>query len=258
MKFNKKILFISTACIITVSLIFTIFYFINKKDELEIKNYSQIVKNLPEQKKHLIFRALFDIVKQNGVNPYSAGDAIIRQNTHNQSYSDKDELYSGSFIVDLSSIKQSYKINYNHANNIKESLYSYAVKILCLDPLDVIYNDFKCIDEETSTNTDPYSTVSKLSVEYIEPLLTILSIYNQNQINVDLDKFIKTNIKTDIGGAIVKNCIPPNLENSFYQCDIDINPEIIKLVLFIGERNNAIKYSLSYGSLSEEYTIKIQ
>ena len=119
-------------------------------ESLSINNYDQKVKNLSKQYKDAITASLYKTVLLNSSNEVKASsikDAIIRENSDSQDEVIKNEQYTGDFIVDIASIKQSYKVQYTYSKTVdNEVLSGYPILVSCLDVKDLKYGDFKCKD----------------------------------------------------------------------------------------------------------------
>lgn len=247
-------------CIFVFVLIFIyfLFSFLNQsKKELSIINYDQFVKNLQPENKQSIFNSLYIRVASSGIKPDNVKDAKIRINSEKQDYIKEDFLYYGSFIVDIDSIRHSYRVNYSFSKDKnKQLLYPNGLVIKCLKEEEIIYKEFICEDDSIKQETaDIYLNTSSFDLSYTEPADSILTFRNKNQVKIDLDLFIKDYIKKGVDSAVMDSCNYD--EAGYYQCSINVNPEIVLLKLYTDERLNPLKYVLSYGTNSKEYTIKL-
>lgn len=138
--------------------------------EVKIDGYSERISNLSEEMRETIFATLFNTVKLNvsdDTDIESINDAFIRAQSERQTRSDTSGMYEGTFIVDIPSIKQSYLVEYNYDPNNPESNPN-PVIIRCLPMEQTIYDDFECVDINTSESAGvdpilavvPYSTLS--------------------------------------------------------------------------------------------------
>lgn len=130
-------------------------------NEIGINNYDRYIPNLPADRRDAINSNLYNIVKLNlkSGNP-NVNDATIRENSANNNYNKDTNVYSGSFIVDMKSVKQSYLISYNWSsdeNNI--NIGGYAATVTCLPSDKLIYGNFDCKDDfnnpVNNANRDP-------------------------------------------------------------------------------------------------------
>jgi hypothetical protein len=119
-------------------------------DEVVIKNYKETVKNLSDDYEDLIMSSLYQTIKLNipeGTPVPEVNDATIRSDTASQTYEKLDNIYQGSFIVDMESLQQSYRVEYSYSNNPDNvALGGYPIIASCLPVEDLIYGDFGCKD----------------------------------------------------------------------------------------------------------------
>ena len=127
---------------------------------IRIQNYNQKVKNLSSDMKDSMESYLYNIVKKNSsanVNVSGVNDATIRDNSDSQNFDSTKNLYSGSFIIDMASIKQSYQVQYSYSSD-RNNLYQGGnpVIISCLPKDQLKYGEFNCTDfvSEQSTSND--------------------------------------------------------------------------------------------------------
>ncbi|MEV8358478.1 hypothetical protein [Microbacterium sp. NPDC076895] len=162
---------------------------------VEIGGYSGQVNNLPSDYLDGFEAALLKMVRYNGISDAEASDirdATIRDGSAKQTYLDgKGTGYSGSFIVDIASIKQSYEIQYEYAApNTGVTTSGYPVLVNCLDTDQLIYGDFGCKNLYAAESED------------LDPLVSHLPYKNLTyQINADStaggDK-LRLNVKLSI------------------------------------------------------------
>lgn len=124
---------------------------------IRIQNYSQKVKNLSPDMRDAMESYLYNIVKKNSspdFNASSVGDATIRDNSDSQNYDSQKDVYSGSFIIDMASIKQSYQTQYSYSSNKNNTnVGGNPVVISCLPKEQLKYGEFKCTDFVTSQSS---------------------------------------------------------------------------------------------------------
>lgn len=110
-----------------------------------ITNYSNTVSNLPGDYKDKMQSFLFNIIKLNNstVDPASIKDSLIREGSHSQK-NPKSGQYSGSFIVDIPSLRQSYKITYKYSREDDGFDSGYPFISSCVDTSELIYEAFNC------------------------------------------------------------------------------------------------------------------
>lgn len=128
---------------------------------ISVNNYDKYVPNLPTDRRDSINTALYKIAKDNSNGKdINIKDATIRIDSVSYSYNKTTNINSGSFIVDMPSVKQSYLISYEWSsdeNNVNLSGYSAAAA--CLPTNKLIYGNFNCKDSflnsKNSTDRDP-------------------------------------------------------------------------------------------------------
>lgn len=117
-------------------------------DQVKINGYSDSVKNLPGRYKDLMSAALYNMVEFNSkdsVDPSAIDDAQIREGTVDQSEVTQGRQYTGSYIVDIESVRQSYFVQYGWSNKPDLNVQSgYTVMVSCLSPSELKWGDFKC------------------------------------------------------------------------------------------------------------------
>jgi hypothetical protein len=147
--------------------IYVLFQSLNKNpngDSVSIQGYDKKVKNLPVEYKDSFTAMLFKTIKYNSpegktsATITSINDAVIRAGSEKQNTVTAGSQYSGSFIVDIASIRQSYKVQYEYSTNPNDGFTSgYPLLISCLDASELLYGDFHCKDTFSQNNsvTDP-------------------------------------------------------------------------------------------------------
>jgi hypothetical protein len=168
-------------------------------NEIGISNYDKYVSNLPVNRRDAINSNLYNIVKLNSKskNP-SIQDATIRGDSVEYNYDEATNINSGSFIVDMKSVRQSYLISYRWSSD-ENNMYigGYAAKIECL-PLDkLIYGNFSCKDDfANSINAAsrdpildylPYSTFN----------YTVVANNNSGKIELNVDMILNSSDTRD-------------------------------------------------------------
>ena len=115
--------------------------------EIRIDNLSSVYTNMPQSQKDSIYSGLYNVVKLNVPEGYEIPEsgAVVRNGTSKQEFDEETNIYTGEFIVDIASIKQSYRVWFEwspYGNN--PYLGGYAVVVTCL-PQDLqIYNSWTC------------------------------------------------------------------------------------------------------------------
>lgn len=116
---------------------------------ITIQNYDQKVKNVSSGVKDAIQTSLYKIVKKNSADTFNAstvGDATIRESSDSQKYEASKLVYSGNFIVDIASIKQSYQAQYSYSATNTIDVGGNPVVLSCLSTDKLKYGDFNCKD----------------------------------------------------------------------------------------------------------------
>lgn len=190
---KQKIIIISTVIIFVI--IFILLFFIqptNKySDEISIKNYDKYISNLPKDKRDSINNSLYKIVKNNlNSNNLNVNDANIREGSNNYNYNEALNINSGSFMVDMQSIKQSYLVSYEWSSDTKnDNLSGYTTSITCLSSDKLIYGDFNCKDDSSlNTNRDPI--LNYLPYSRFNYVVTATMDNYKANLNVDIFLFL--------------------------------------------------------------------
>ncbi len=116
---------------------------------IRIQNYGQKVKNLSPDMRDAMESYLYNVTKRNvdnSVDPGKVSDAMIRDSSDTQNYDQPKGVYSGNFIVDMASIKQSYYVQYSYSQNNTVDVGGNPVVVSCLPKEKLIYGEFKCTD----------------------------------------------------------------------------------------------------------------
>lgn len=156
-------------------------------ESIQIQNYNNKIKNISNDYENNIEAQLYKAVQFNSedkVNGAEVKDAFIRDGSDKQTEARKDVQYSGSFVVDIESRKESYKVQYAYSRNANDEFVSgYPVTVTCVDPSEVKYKEFNCKDgSENNTiqgknaiiNFLPHETVSyTLRAELVDDTLTL-------------------------------------------------------------------------------------
>lgn len=162
---RRKALFILIAGLIAFILLVTVVFLLTQKNEnqfgkfIKIQNYDTKVKNLSSDMRDSMESYLYNIVVKNLEDETKAsrvGDAMIREGSDSQEYTQQTQVYNGTFIVDMQSIKQSYNVQYVYSTNDTKLVEGNTVVISCLPADQLIYGDFNCTDfvSEQSGDTD--------------------------------------------------------------------------------------------------------
>ena len=192
-KRQKNILMLFVGLFIFVSIFIIIYSFntLNKNQfgvGIKIQNFDSKVKNLPKFQKDSIEAILYRTIDKNvdDLNKLKISDAVIRENSESQGFNDKSKTYTGYFIVDIPSIKQSYQVNYYYPTDEKLVPAShYDATITCPLEQQLLYGDFNCKDDFSNKLSD------------IDPILEYLpksSLTYEIKASVDNNKISKLNV----------------------------------------------------------------
>lgn len=125
--------------------------------ETRIDNLSQSYNNLPQNQKDMIFAQLYQAIAENvgdGEEVPSKG-ALIRDGTAKYDYNENTRVYDGDFIVDIASVKQSYRVQFEWSpNKNSQELGGYPVMILCVPKdLQIYESSGSCRDYSSGSVT---------------------------------------------------------------------------------------------------------
>ncbi len=153
---RKKIVLFSLIFLLCVGIIIALVLVFQGKpqnqfgDLIRIQNYDQKVKNVSSDMRDATESYLYKIVKENKESSFDAttvNDARIRENSDSQDFSQTENVYSGEFIVDMESIRQSYRVQYSYSSNEDNATVGgNPVVISCLDDDQLKYGAFDCKD----------------------------------------------------------------------------------------------------------------
>ena len=164
-KFNKnpKFFLAIGLSILAVGVLIIGFFVVHNQlhdRKITVTNIDKYVGKMPNSKKEEIYETIFQAAETNSNYDevtLSAATATIRDKTFSESYDSYNKVYSGDFVVDIESIKQTYHIYYDWTpNKDKEQtvLSSYGTTANCPTKTEMIYDFYKCknpyVGEETS------------------------------------------------------------------------------------------------------------
>lgn len=160
---RKKIIIISS--VLVIILMAVVYAYIKSTenkfgDYIKIQNYNKYILDLPKEKKDLLNSSLYSLAKMNTYNGdlIKVNDALIRDGSVNKGYDKERNVHYGSFIVDMKSIKQSYRLSYEWSSDVKNAEFMLTgPPSSCLSPDELKYGDFSCKDAitEMEKNIDP-------------------------------------------------------------------------------------------------------
>lgn len=102
------------------------------------------IPNIPQSEIDNLSEIVHNTANLNGIK--SKPDIMVRKNSVKQVYNEKNFAYVTDFIVDLPSVKQSYRVHDEYYMIPHGYNNDYALLVTCPHPEDLIYPPFKCID----------------------------------------------------------------------------------------------------------------
>lgn len=151
---KKVLLRIVIAFIAIVAVVIVLaFFFRSDKNQygyfIKIQNFDQKVKNVPSDTRDSLESYLYNVVVMNVTPDFDArkvGDAYIREGSERQELNNTN-VYTGEFIIDIESIKQSYRAQYSYSTDETSRLTAgNPVVISCLPEDQLKYGPFECKD----------------------------------------------------------------------------------------------------------------
>lgn len=152
---------------VVILLVGVVIYFALQSNTLSITRLDEATKNIPEGNRAAIRRAVDLIITQNNPskNTRDVNDIAVRPESIKQNYNEQQRGYTGSFIVDIESLKQSYRVQYSYSSNENSTLNSgYPVVASCLEASELKYGAFDCQDTSIEQHLDD-PLLSKLPYE---------------------------------------------------------------------------------------------
>lgn len=148
---KKKVIILVLVLIIFITIPILLYLFRPSKygAGIDIKGYDKYISDLPQDRRDSLNSSLYNIVKLNLPNnkKISVNDAYIRDKKTTTKFYDKTTMItSGTFIVDIASLKQSYSMYYEWSNEIDADFSGYTALAKCLDIDELKYGDFNCKD----------------------------------------------------------------------------------------------------------------
>ena len=145
-------------------------------DSLFIRNLSSYTKNKQTNNEkvqlveHLLYKAV-DLNTKRDLKKPAINDIFIRGDSFKQSFDKNYGINTVSFVVDIASLKQSYKVSYQWTDVKKytQFLDEYGTQVTCLPIDELKYGNFNCIDERILErgvkNFDPVGLILPYHVE---------------------------------------------------------------------------------------------
>lgn len=150
---TKKVIIIIFLSLAFIMISIIIYQKITSPKQVNIANINLYLKNHANNKTSLdsIKHDLYNTIALNtNQDPSKLKDILIRNNSFEQKKN--GTVYTTSFIVDIASLKQSYRVSYQwdekgNTNNLDE----WGSVVSCVKADEVIYPDFHCKDYSTET-----------------------------------------------------------------------------------------------------------
>ncbi|MCL2807429.1 MAG: hypothetical protein FWD27_04595 [Coriobacteriia bacterium] len=111
-----------------------------------IQGFAEQAENISDDRIKSIEENLFGTIALNSANPNPA-DAVIREGSYQQTVADAaKQIFHTTFIVDITSLKQSYRISdlFSPLPPEVTGLYDQTTFVRCLDTHELIYGEFDC------------------------------------------------------------------------------------------------------------------
>ncbi len=146
----------------------------NITPRLKIDNID-VVQNLSGDVKDALEIDLYRTVDKNTDEKVPGSGALVRTDTIVSEYNNSTKVYSGNFIVDIDSLKQSYLVQFEWSKEKNNpNLSSTSELISCVREKEkIIYPDFKCEDQFSfNENTDDADIYLNGYLPHIENLST--------------------------------------------------------------------------------------
>ena len=225
-KDRKKFIAI-VACIIIVPTIIAIIAFIvykitNTLPRIRITNISEYSKQykIDSETVASIENSLYNVTALNNEKvDTNKTTAIVRADSFTYKHNDSTNMNSATFIADIESLRQSYRVNYEWSDKNSEliTMSEFGTISMCLNKDELIYEDFNCQDTQTiqaGTNDPivkllPHTVKREYSVYYIKDYEGGIS-----QIHIDIYACIDTQadpIEKEAHAWVNENI--PNIEN---------------------------------------------
>jgi hypothetical protein len=163
-------------------------------DQLEIANLNKYTNSKPINKQSLeyIKHDLYQTVNLNtkpAVKNNSIKDIYVRDESFSQTFNSSKHVYTTHFIVDIKSLKQSYRVSYQWTTDDAKygpNKAEYGTQVQCLPIGELLYGDFKCKDARIIENsTKNYDPITKLLPYHVETKFEVTS-YVKSGSNVTL------------------------------------------------------------------------
>ena len=216
---KKRLATIVVMFILMAVIISLVFIFRQNSNQIAIGNYDKYIKSLPKERRLLINTQLYNIIKSSSPDKeIKINDAIIREGSYTETFNESEKTYSSTLIIDIPSIKQSYRAIFNWSKDTNVTLKGDSLKFGCLPKDQLIYDDFNCskILNIPVINTDPIllyvpytddssgikykisAHINNSVIEYLSIFLNTCSSYSKEKYKAEaLDWIRSKNINPD-------------------------------------------------------------
>lgn len=151
------IVVISVLLIIVAALVYIATRTESNENKVSIRGLNDI-SNISTDRKDSIMASLYEIVRLNnaeGTNIPGIKDAALRKGSEEQSEVKDRVQYTGTFIVDIASLKQSYRITYSYTSDNHDIFGSgYPVIASCVNKDELVFGEFDCKNPSYGAKTD--------------------------------------------------------------------------------------------------------
>ena len=129
----------------------------SNENKVSIRGLNDI-SNISTDRRDGIMASLYEIVRLNsveGTNIPGIKDAALRKGSEKQSEVKSKVQYTGTFIVDIASLKQSYRITYSYTSDNHDVFSSgYPVMASCLNKDELVFGEFDCKNPSYGAKSD--------------------------------------------------------------------------------------------------------
>ena len=194
--------------IITAIILSTIFSNPYLGKQTNIANLSEYTRGLKSDKETVerIKYNLYEAITRNtpNIDATKLSDVLIRDKTFSQDYNEETKVFSVKYIVDIDSIKQTYRIAYEWSEDKNAQLNEWGTYVKCPTKEQLKYADFNCND----MFTEMYGTNDPI-IEVLPHYGTLYDIIpnTSNGIleNIEIKIFACTSNITDIAEDNARN-----------------------------------------------------
>lgn len=171
---------------------------------IPINNFRDVVRNIPTVFQDEIEATLYTVVIENSPDREVGfvGDAFIRSGSYEESFETETSLRYGTFLVDIESFKQTYRVQFNYSSdetNLNNR--GNASTVTCPQENELRFGEFKC-----STFISRESTVDAPIIQHLPYRSISFNVYGiQENQNVPLILYAELNIPASSLSGSVEN-----------------------------------------------------